>query len=148
MPLARREKCAVPNKELFGPIVRHMSLSKTLMYVYVCMYVCMYSLYIHYMYMYICMHVCMYICIYIIYFGMLCVNTDVCTCVYVFMSIYVLGGKGKLAEPLRQVVHNSNTNSVNFQSCHRNEDSDSPLIFSQTTRYFAYGSELSRLVKQ
>ena len=30
MPLAQRENCAVPNKKLFGPMVRHMSLSKPL----------------------------------------------------------------------------------------------------------------------
>ena len=28
--LAQRENCAVPNKKLFGPMVCHMSLSKTL----------------------------------------------------------------------------------------------------------------------
>ena len=30
MSLAQRENCAVPNKKLFGPMVHHMSLSKTL----------------------------------------------------------------------------------------------------------------------
>ena len=68
----------------------------------------------------------------------MCVCECVCACVLV--CIYMLGGKGKLAEPLRQVVHNSNTNSL---SCHRNEDGDSPLSYSQTTQYFTHGSELS-----
>ena len=76
-----------------------------------------------------------------------CVSASVCVCacvcVCVLVCIYVLGGKGKLAEPLRQVVHNSNTNSVKFLSCHRNEDGDSPLSFSQTTQYFTHGSDLS-----
>ena len=69
-----------------------------------------------------------------------CTVCTVCTCRYVLcmyvcvlVCIYVLGGKGKLAEPLRQVVHSSNTNSVKFLSCHRNKDGDSPLSFSQTT---------------
>ena len=31
-PLAQRENCGVPNKKLFGPMVRHMSLSKTLVH--------------------------------------------------------------------------------------------------------------------
>ena len=70
----------------------------------------------------------------------------VCVCVCVLVCIYVLGGKGKLAEPLRQVVHNSNTNSVKFLSCHRNEDGDSPLSFSQTTQYFTHGSDLGTLL--
>ena len=56
-----------------------------------------------------------------------------CMCVGVYLQLYVLGGKGKLAEPLRQVVHSSNTNGVKFLSCHRKKDSDSPLSFSQTT---------------
>ena len=64
-------------------------------------------------------------------------------CVCVLVCIYVLGGKGKLAEPLRQVVHSSNTNGVKFLSCHKNKDGDSPLCFSQTTQYFTHGSELS-----
>ena len=51
----------------------------------------------------------------------------------VLVCIYVLGGKGKLAEPLRQVVHSYNTNGVKFLSCHRNKDGDSSLSFSQTT---------------
>ena len=29
VPLAQRENCAVSNKKLFGPMVHHMSLSKT-----------------------------------------------------------------------------------------------------------------------
>ena len=32
MPLAQSENCAVPNKKLFGPMVCHMSLSKTLVW--------------------------------------------------------------------------------------------------------------------
>ena len=71
------------------------------------------------------------------------IQAYVSVCVCVLVCIYVLGGKGKLAEPLRQVVHNSNTNSVKFLSCHRNEDGDSPLSFSQTTQHFTRGSELS-----
>ena len=54
------------------------------------------------------------------------------------VCIYGLGGKGKLAEPLRQVVHSSNANSVKFLSCHRNKDSDSPLSYSQMTQYFTH----------
>ena len=60
-------------------------------------------------------------------------------CVGVHLRV---GGKGKLAELLRQVVRNSNTNSVKFLSCHRNEYGDSPLSFSQMTQYFTHGSEL------
>ena len=72
-----------------------------------------------------------------------CILACVCVCVCVLVCIYVLGGKGKLAEPMRQVVHSSNTNSVKFLSCHRNKDGDSPLSFSQTTQYSTHGSELS-----
>ena len=62
---------------------------------------------------------------------------------YVLVCIYLLGGKGKLAETLRQIVHSSNTNNVKFLSCHRNKDADSSLSFSQMTQYFTNGSELS-----
>ena len=34
MPLAQRKNCAVPNKKLFEPMVRHMSLSKTVVQTY------------------------------------------------------------------------------------------------------------------
>ena len=50
-----------------------------------------------------------------------CVWVNVCC---VLACIYVLGGKGKLAEPLKQVVQNSNTNGVKFLSCHRNKKGD------------------------
>ena len=33
-PLAQRENCAVPNKKHFGPMMYHMSLSKTLIQLY------------------------------------------------------------------------------------------------------------------
>ena len=69
----------------------------------------------------------------------------VCVCVCVLVCTYMLGGKGKLAEPLRQVVHSSYTNGVKFLSCHRNKDGDSPLSFSQTTQYFTHGSELPHI---
>ena len=68
-----------------------------------------------------------------------------CVCVLVCIYMCVLGGKGKLTEPLWQVVHSSNTNSVKFLSCHRNKDGDSPLRFSQTTQYFTHGSEFSHI---
>ena len=68
-----------------------------------------------------------------------------CVCVLVCIYMSVLGGKGKLTEPLWQVVHSSNTNSVKFLSCHRNKDGDSPLRFSQTTQYFTHGSEFSHI---
>ena len=73
------------------------------------------------------------------------VVTSAYVCVLVCIYMYVLGGKGKLTEPLWQVVHSSNTNSVKFLSCHRNKDGDSPLRFSQTTQYFTHGSEFSHI---
>ena len=40
--LAQRENCAVPNKKLFGTMVHHMSLSKTLLSTLItCVHVCM-----------------------------------------------------------------------------------------------------------
>ena len=42
--LAQRENCAVPNKKLFGSMMCHISLSKTLMYSVQYMYSYFYSL--------------------------------------------------------------------------------------------------------
>ena len=81
----------------------------------------------------VCVHVC--VCVGV------CLRVSACLCVCV--CVYLRVWNGKLAEPLRQVVNSSNTNCVKFLSCHRNQDGDSPLSFSQTTLYFTYGSELS-----
>ena len=86
MPLAQRENCAVPNKELFGPMVRHISSSKTLMYihVFVCVTVCMY------VHTCVCMcssmHVCTYMCLYVLQY--VCMYIHVFVCVIVCMYVH------------------------------------------------------------
>ena len=73
---------------------------------------------------------------------------------YVCVGVYLLvGWKGKLSEPLRQIVHSSNTNNVKFLSCHKNKDTDSAMNFSEMIQYFTNGSEqfgtlLVKMLKQ